>query len=461
MRRCRSRPETPATKLSAVRSGGSEQAIVGAMKTVANDMSRVDSSAESVNHLAAIVGFFFSFRLFFVLLAVHVAHADPQTGVMLSLGLNYILLGALVFHAVGRAPKTLVSLRRLPSCGWVLCFLGFSGCSLAWSVTSSLPAALAFWCAMVADLAIVLLLLRSETAIVTSTSIMKGYVYGACCIALIAWIMPAQSDLRLGDDEFLGPNQIGYACAFAVFFAQLLMRAERGRWKMHAAFLSITLLRSLSKTTIVAFVAGELVIFVWDKSTTRRAKVMLLLGMMLILVLFSSLLASYYDFYINAGSQAETLTGRLGIWAFILDKSLEQPWIGHGFHSVWKVIPPFGPDQFEARHAHNELLQQFYAYGVVGVVLFVALYGSFYRRIKKLPRSSLRAILFGLLAFVLVRGLADTEAFDLSLPLWAIMMFSALMVEFTQDSSASKATFGEAQSGLAWNDESGSRKGSV
>src|SRR5580704_4674118 len=213
------------------------------------------SAARAVKLLPVVIGFFFSFRLFFVLLATHVLNADPQTGVMLSLGLNYILLALVIFHSIGNAPKTLASITRLPCYRWVLCFLGFSGCSLIWSATSSLPAAVAFWCAMAADLAMVILLLRMDNTSDISSSIMKGYVYGACCIAFIAWIMPAQSDLRLGDDEFLGPNQIGYACAFAVFFAQYLLRAEQGRWKLPTAFLAITLLRSLSKTTILAFVA--------------------------------------------------------------------------------------------------------------------------------------------------------------------------------------------------------------
>ncbi|WP_263352962.1 O-antigen ligase family protein [Acidicapsa acidisoli] len=399
------------------------------------DLNPRNVPARAVKLLPAVIGFFFSFRLFFVLLTTHVLNADPQTGVMLSLGLNYILLAIVVFHSIGNAPRTLASITRLPCYRWVLCFLGFSGVSLIWSATSSVPAAVAFWCAMAADLAMVILLLRTDAAVDISSSIMKGYVYGACCIALIAWIMPAQSDLRLGDDEFLGPNQIGYACAFAVFFAQYLMRAERGRWKLPTAFLAITLLRSLSKTTIFAFVAGEAVIFMWDKSISRKTKIALLLGTVLVFVIFWGLLTSYYDVYTNAGNQAETLTGRLGIWAFILDKSLEQPWIGHGFHSVWKVIPPFGSDQFEARHAHNELLQQFYAYGVVGIFLLIALYGSFFRQIKRLSKSPLRALLLGLLVFVVVRGLADTEAFDLSLPLWAIAMFSAIIAEFRTNNS--------------------------
>jgi len=148
---------------------------------------------------------------------------------------------------------------------------------------------------------------------------------------------------------------------------------------------------------------------------------------------FWGLLASYYNVYTSAGDQPDTLTGRVGIWAYILNEAVNKPWIGHGFHSVWKVIPPFGPDQFEARHAHNELLQQFYAYGVVGVCMFIGLYHSFYRQARKLPISPLRALLLGLLVFAIVRGFADTEAFDLSLPLWVIAMFSAIMVESGKD----------------------------
>jgi exopolysaccharide production protein ExoQ len=399
------------------------------MNTGARALERENVIAQPVMLLPAVIGFFFSFRLFLVLLTVHVLQADPQVGVKLSLGLNFLLLGIVVFDSIGPAPRTLASLLRLPCFFWVLLFLGFSGCSLAWSAAASLPSAVAFWCAMAADVAMVILLLRRGSIFEMSSGIMKGYVYGSCCIAIVAWIMPAQADLRLGDDEFLGPNQIGYACAFAIFFAQYLMRSNQLRWKLSAVFLAITLLRSLSKTTIAAFLAGEAIILLLDKSISRKTKTTLILGLVLVIAMFSGLLASYYSVYINAGNQSETLTGRVGIWGYILNEALDRPWIGHGFHSVWKVIPPFGVDQFEARHAHNELLQQFYAYGVVGVVMFIGLYRSFYRQVRKLPTSPLKALVFGLLVFVIVRGLADTEAFDLSLPLWAIAMFAAIMAE--------------------------------
>jgi len=374
--------------------------------------------------LPRVVGFFLSFQLILVLLAVRVFQTEPETGVIVNIGTNLLLLAVVAFHSMGPAPTTLLSGLRVRPFRWVLVFLGFSGCSLLWTAAVSVPAAAAYWCAMAADVAMVVLLLRTGPESAMSTSLIEGYVCGACCIALVAWVLPAQSDLRLGDEELLGPNQIGYACAFAVFLAQYLMNRGVGNWRIASGFLAITLLRSLSKTTIVAFLAGESFLILRDKSISRKAKIRLALLACCVIAAFSSLMASYYEVYINAGNQSETLTGRIGIWAVILDKALDQPWIGHGFHSVWKVIPPFGPDQFEPRHAHNELLQQFYAYGVVGIFMLVAVYASFYRQIRRLSASPLRTLFLGLLLFTLVRGLADTEVFDLSLPLWAIALFS-------------------------------------
>jgi exopolysaccharide production protein ExoQ len=379
--------------------------------------------------LPAVIGFFFSFRLFILLLAVRVFQADPQTGAGVSLCINYLLLVVVAFESIGPAPRTLTSITRLPCYFWVRLFLGFSAVSLAWSVTASLSAAVAFWCAMAADLVMVVLLLRTRPIVAMSSALMKGYIYASCCIALIAWILPAQSDLRLGDEKLLGPNQIGYACAFAIFLAQylILVRRDQGYWKISVSLLAITLLRCLSKTTIIAFVVGQAILLIWDKSISRKSKTKIILAAALVIAMTSGLLVSYYDVYTNTGDQSGTLTGRTGIWLYILLEALDRPWFGHGFHSVWKVIPPFGADQFEARHAHNELLQQFYTYGVAGVFILIGIYCSFYRQVRRLPPSSLKTLMFGLLVFALVRGIADTEPFDLSFPLWAIAMFSAIM----------------------------------
>ena len=115
----------------------------------------------------------------------------------------------------------------------------------------------------------------------------------------------------------------------------------------------------------MAFIVGELVLLFRDTTIRRRSKLLLIAAATTVVAAFWNLIAAYYVVYTNAGNQAETLTGRLGIWGFVLERSLERPWIGHGFHSFRNVIPPFGT--FEAWHAHNEVIQQFYAYGAVGL----------------------------------------------------------------------------------------------
>jgi O-antigen ligase len=191
--------------------------------------------------------------------------------------------------------------------------------------------------------------------------------------------------------------------------------------------LAVTLLRTISKTTIVAFLVGEGFLLIRDKSISRRSKLLIALAAAAVVAIFWGLLTSYFYVYTDtsAGNQSETLTGRLGIWAYFLSEAIQQPWIGHGFDSAWKVIPPFG--QFEAPHAHNELIQQFYAYGLVGVCLFTGIYWSLYRHIHRLRRGPRKTFFFAFLIFILVRGTADTERFDLSFPLWAIVMISLVI----------------------------------
>jgi exopolysaccharide production protein ExoQ len=371
--------------------------------------------------LPALVGFYLAFRLCITYLFFQ---SEPQTGAAISVGLNLSVFVIVAFHSFGPAPTTLVSTLGVRCFRWVMLFLGFSGCSLLWSAAASITVAFAYWCGMAADVFIVVLLLRTGPIDRMSAALMKGYVCGACFIGLVAWLSPTMQDLRPGNDDFFSPNAIGFTCAFGVFFAQFLIR-RTGHWKLPAVFLAVTLLRSLSKTTLIAFIAGELLLLVRDTSISRRRKIYIALTCSGVIASFWKLIEAYYEVYTNAGNQAETFTGRIGIWAIVLQRSLERPWIGHGFHSFRNVIPPFGT--FEAWHAHNELLQQFYAYGIVGVILLIALYGSFYLQVKQLSSPSEKALFIALLFFIVVRGLGDTERFDLSFPLWSIALISLML----------------------------------
>jgi exopolysaccharide production protein ExoQ len=393
-----------------------------------------DLAAASGHVLASVAGFCFAFGSFILVLAVHLLGTDPRTGTGINLGLDYFLLIVVGFCTLGPAHMPIREMARLASVRWALFFLGFSGLSLVWSSSASLSTSIAYWCAMAAEAAIVVMLFRVNSTEDASAALMRGYVWGACSVALIAWIMPAQSDLRLGDEELFGANSIGYICGFAFFFAQYLMRERKAHLVLPSALLAITLLRSLSKTTLVAFLVSQGFLLISDKSMSQRSKLLVALAALTAVAASWGLLSSYYDIYTNAGNQSTTFSGRTGIWIYIFAEAIQQPWIGHGFDSVWKVIPPFGIDQFEAPHAHNELLQQFYAYGLVGICMFAGIYLSVFRHIRRLAKGPLRTFFLAFLIFVLIRGCADTERFDLSLPMWAVILLS-LLIEQTRDAS--------------------------
>jgi exopolysaccharide production protein ExoQ len=381
----------------------------------------VETRRQPGSGMAAAVGFYFALRysteyLFF--------QSDPRGGAAFSVGLNFFMFAVVLFHSLGPAENTLRSTVQVPAFRPAVAFLLFALCSFLWSATVSVPVAFAYWCGVAADLAMVVLLLRTGPVDLMSSSLMKGYVWGAGFIALITWLSPTMPDLRPGNDDFFSPNAIALICAFGVFFAQYLSRSQRS-WNFAAILLAITLLRTLSKTTIVAFAVAEAFLLIRDRAISRRKLLAILASSGLVIAAFWNLIQAYFEVYTTTGNEAETLTGRVGVWDYVYEQSLEKPWIGHGFHSFRNVVPAFGT--FEPWHAHNELLQLFYTYGIVGLLLFIVVYGSLYLQLHRLPRSSHKALFLGLLLFIAIRGLGDTDRFELTLPFWSIFLISSLL----------------------------------
>lgn len=402
-------------------------------------IARVQTASQSTSLMAATVGFYFAIRysieyLFF--------QTDPRAGGAFGVGLNLVLFAVVGFYSLGPAPNTLRSTVRVPAFRPVAAFLLIALFSLLWSATISVTVAFAYWCGVAADLAMVVMLFRCGPLERMSSSLMEGYVWGAGFIAVVTWLSPTMQDLRPGNDDFFSPNAIALICAFGVFFAQYLSRSHRSHWSWNAAaiFLAITLLRTLSKTTILAFIAGEGLVLLRDPAVSRRKLFVILLISCLVVASFWGLIQAYFDVYTTTGNEAETLTGRVGIWGYVWEVSLERPWLGHGFHSFRNVVPAFGP--FEPWHAHNELLQLFYSYGVVGILLFLAVYGSLYRQLRRLSCSSNKALFYGLLLFIAVRGLGDTDRFELTLPFWCIFLVSSILQKSSFSSVNSLALSG-------------------
>jgi exopolysaccharide production protein ExoQ len=388
-------------------------------KSEAVEVARDFSSGLS---MAGFAGFYFGFRdcltfLFF--------QSAPQTGTMIVLALNLLLLILATFYSAGPASITFRQAMRALPIRFAVLFLVLSFVSLSWTEAQSRGVAFGYWTGIAAEVFTVLVIVRATSATYTFESLIKGFIWGTVLLSTVGWLSPQQSDMRIGNDDFFSPNIIGFQCALAIFFCQYL--APLGaRWKYIGSFLVLTLARSLSKTSIIAFLVAEAFYLYRTTLIGRWAKISLIVGASSLVLAFSGFFLAYYNVYINAGNQASTLTGRTDIWLAAIILSLEEPWLGHGFHSFHTVAPLFG--DYQAWHAHNELLQQFFTYGVTGVLLVCALYWSLYRLARQFRDTSLGLLTQTLLMLVLVRGSVDTDRFDLSLPLWLITIVSLVPI---------------------------------
>jgi O-antigen ligase len=300
--------------------------------------------------------------------------------------------------------------------------------------------AAALWTGMVMEVATVLLLVKPPDISGRADALLKGFVLGMLFVGAVAWMAPTLPDLRIGDYEFLHPNLIGMYSALGFFLAQHLALKERV-WRWACLVLGMTLLRSISKTSIIAFLIAESFYLLREQQISRRLKIQIAVVALIVIAAFASLLESYLEIYTTTGSgnQAETLTGRTVIWTTAFFMAIEKPWIGHGFYSFRSLIPAFG--SFEPWHAHDELLQEFFEYGLVGVVVTVSLYVALISAAKRFgsrisntrsasaPYARLAAVV---VLFAIVHGLTEAVNFGLTIPLW---LFATLAIALAQPAS--------------------------
>jgi exopolysaccharide production protein ExoQ len=367
--------------------------------------------------LCNIGGFLLAFK---VCLTFLFFRSNPQAGagatVALTLCWLWLVAGCTIVDPPTR-PSNQVSANALR---WIMLYLGLAAASLTWTTTNSLTIAAGYWAATAADVVAVWLLLRYQPVRQNAIRIMQGFILGAALLAIIAWSAPAMEDMRLGHEDFLHPNLIGFDFAIAALFSAYLAQQKKV-WTWAAAGFVVTMIRTLSKGTIVGFLFAGLYYLVRGLKMSRKARISIGLVSAAVLAGFWGLLEAYLDVY-TTGSNLETLTGRTYIWTQSLDIVMEKPWFGHGFDSFRWVFPPF--EDFQPWHAHNELIQQLFAYGLVGLVIVLGVYWAFYRQVRLSTNTGLKSLAMAMLILVLVRGLVDTDRFELCFPLWLMTMLS-------------------------------------
>jgi O-antigen ligase len=185
------------------------------------------------------------------------------------------------------------------------------------------------------------------------------------------------------------------------------------------ALLVVTARLSENRIVWIAFAAGVVIVVVAAPRTGARLPLAAAAG--LLVVGFGLLFADAAQERAQLvrpqdGSVASTIAEdpRLAIWSHATDRIRERPWIGHGYglHILGREI---GRDTGDAkvRHAHNLLASHWLQTGVVGLLLFVAMFVTVAARFVRFVRSRDVALArLGALGLAVIAGFAIRNLTD-------------------------------------------------
>jgi O-antigen ligase len=165
----------------------------------------------------------------------------------------------------------------------------------------------------------------------------------------------------------------------ALNFLLVVLDTRRYRYLLWIGFgMSIMLLLlANSKTALAAFLVIVSLIPLfralrWNYSVAIPFFTILLLvsGSIAILLIGNT------EAILSALGRDITLTGRTGIWAIVLDKIGQHPWLGYGFEGFWLGMEGESADiwyetYFMAPNAHNGFLDLALALGLIGLLFFM------------------------------------------------------------------------------------------
>lgn len=297
---------------------------------------------------------------------------------------------------------------------WILGYLAWSGLSVLWSTAHSQEEIFLQWIEFAGQLLFVCLTMSSvqDRAFILKSALL-GIVAGACCLGFyVVTIFTPDYDLRL--DQTLHPNFLGHRIALGALSALFLWSTVRQRWLYTAALvlLVIPLLFTTSKTAIGAFALAAAVFLLSQRRLTAKAKlrVVAVIGAAALFAL--PLVIRNFQVYAET-SEFFTLTGRIPLWFAVAAKIQERPWLGFGYHSF--------ADNWPARHwfsgsAHNELLEQWFTVGLVGILILVRAYRELFRALRR-SRSAIGGFAILMLIYCLIRGLTEADDTHLQLAL--------------------------------------------
>jgi exopolysaccharide production protein ExoQ len=314
---------------------------------------------------------------------------------------------------------------------WILAYCLWCATSLSWTRATSLVSATGYFASMFLDVAIVGAMIWWGDLEAIAIASVKGIIAGGWLISLCALLSTSDDpNGRLGNLEFLHPGKVGeYAGQAALCSCFMWVRSRKdegsGRWLWVGGALSLTwiVLRSLSKTSMIAFVCSGVVFILFSRVVSLKTKVVALVCASLLFCAMYTVVNNYLEGYLEEKpGEATTLTGRTLLWAKSWDMIQEHPALGYGFLS----FRDYGPQDWDVRtvHAHNEWITQWFQLGFIGLMITIGIYLSYFRHLMRSPQSPQRELGLGMLIYMLIQGFAIAEPSGLTFPLPMMLLLA-------------------------------------
>jgi O-antigen ligase len=214
-------------------------------------------------------------------------------------------------------------------------------------------------------------------------------------------------------------------------------------WVPWAGFLlsMVLILGSTSKTSLVIILTIVVLSFLYRSLRWKYSVVIpFLIALILVGGSVATLLVSNAEAILGLFGRDLTLTGRTELWAAVLDKISERPWLGYGFGAFWRGLEGQSADvwnivRWEVPHSHNGYLDIWLDLGLLGFSTFVfSFILVFSRSVNFLRQSKTKEGLLPLifLTFLLMANLTESSFFREEF-LWSLYVAVSLLTHQPSD----------------------------
>jgi O-antigen ligase len=221
------------------------------------------------------------------------------------------------------------------------------------------------------------------------------------------------------------------ALAAVVYLMQLRLRGMRIGAMLGLIGAAVLILMSQSVTGLLVF--GLIVIFLkgsfllrWEKSRLLMATIVAIPAALFVV----RRLLENWTTYMQMLGRTSTLSGRVYLWVLAGIMGIRHPWLGYGYNGFW--LGPRGPSahiwralNWPAMNGHNGFLDLWLSLGLLGLSIFLVLFGIVFWRALKLARSFESPLALWPLAYLLflfVYNLDESNLFQHNNLFWVLFI---------------------------------------